>query len=84
MTTETETANVQPDVSSEDTKVLARVLFKAQNVKNKGAAGNAAENAAENTEELAFKDAKKELMPVARRMLKILARQGYTLSKSDD
>lgn len=76
MTTETETANVQPDVSSEDAKVLARVLFKAQKVKNK--------DVAEEVEEVAFKDAKKELMPVARRMLKILARQGYTLSKSGD
>ncbi|HGG03872.1 MAG TPA: hypothetical protein ENK28_00290 [Aliiroseovarius sp.] len=61
------------EVSKEDTATLARALFKARSPKGEDkSAGDKA----------SFKEAKGELMPLARRTLRALHKQGYGLSKS--
>ncbi len=62
---------VKIEVSKEDTAILARALFKAQNKKDDADTGD----------KVTFKAAKNEMLPLARRTLKALKRQGYSLSK---
>lgn len=62
---------VKVEVSKEDAAVLARAMFKAQSKKDDADSGD----------KVSFKSAKGEMLPLARRTLKILKRQGYALSK---
>ncbi len=58
----------KPGIAREDVVALARALFRAQAKKSDAKAS--------------FKDARAEMLPQARRMLKNLHKQGYSLTKS--
>jgi hypothetical protein len=76
MSEETDTGT-GPGIPKEDILALARALFKVQNRPGKSEAGAEGEKPS-------FKEAKAEMIPLARRTLKLLHARGYVLSKAAD
>jgi len=70
----TEDTKTKPAIAREDAMALARAIFRVQNRKS--------DADAESDDKPSFKDAKREMLPLARRTLKILHNQGYSLIKT--
>ena len=72
MTDETETKS---EFSHEDVMALARAMFRIQNKSGDADSGD---------DKTSFQDVKSDMMRTARRTLKILKGQGYSLTKATD
>ena len=65
----------KPKIARKEVVALAKALFRAQNKKSDA-------DKADKADKASFKDAKAEMLPQARRMLRNLHKQGYGLTKS--
>ena len=68
----------KPDIARKEVVALAKALFRVQNRKSDADEGDKADKG----DKVSFKDAKAEMLPLARRTLRNLHKQGYSLTES--